>query len=254
MNGEREGSVTAAFVSIADSLVDDYDVVDMLEQLTGDCARLIAVESVGMLLADAEGVLQVAAASSKRMRLMELYQVQCREGPCLDCYRDGVPVLVADLDQERARWPDFVTVAREVGYASVHAVPIRLRENVLGALGLFGTAPGALSDEDLALARALAHVGAIALVTNKATADAAEVNAQLQTALDSRVLIEQAKGLLSEQAGIDMDTAFVLLRRYAREHNTRLQDLAQALVARELPARQVLDYARTRATPGSLRE
>jgi len=246
MSAERERSVSAAFVSIADSLVDNYDVLNMLEGLAGDCARLLAVESVGVLLADADGVLQVAGASSPRMRLMALYQVQCRQGPCLDAYRSSAAVLVPDLGQETARWPDFATVAVEAGYASVHTVPLRLRGKVLGTLGLFGIVPGALDEADLDLAEAFAHAASIALTARRATADAAEVNAQLQTALNSRVVLEQAKGILAQHGDLDMDNAFAVLRRYARDHNLRLSGVAAALVAREVPPGQVLEHGRTK--------
>lgn len=251
MNRERERSVTAAFVTIANSLVEDYDIADLYSALTSDCARLLDVESVGMLLAGRDGILRVAAASSEQLRLTKLNQVQRREGPCLDCYSSGAPVLAPDLSREHARWPDFVALATAAGYASVHAVPMRLRDTVLGSLGLFGTSPGVLNEGDLRLAQALAHVASIALVVNKAATDRAAVNEQLQTALNSRVVLEQAKGLLGQVGDLDMDHAFEILRRYARDRNLRLSDVAAAVVSRELAAQLVLDHVRAQLRRGS---
>lgn len=248
MKAERERPITEAFRAIADSLVDDYEITDMLTGLTVDCARILDIASVGILLADEKGVLQVAATSTERMQLMELYQVQCRQGPCLDCYRDGTAVLVADLNRQRKRWPDFAAVALEAGYASVHAVPLRFRGKVLGTVGLFGTRPGALNAEDLKLAQAIGHVAGVALVTNKATADQIVINTQLQTALNSRVVLEQAKGVLAHSGNLDVEQAFTMLRGYARDHNLRLKDIAGAVVSRELPTGQVLDHARAKTT------
>jgi transcriptional regulator with GAF, ATPase, and Fis domain len=239
----RARDVTQAFVDIANTLVDGTDVVDLLTGLTTDCAQLLDIESAGLLLADGHGTLHVVAASSERTRTLELFQLQREEGPCLDSYRSGSPVSIANLHAESHRWPQFVAAATAAGFASVHAVPMRLRETRLGTLGLFGTRAGALNDEDLRLGQALAHVASIALVADKAAADAATINHQLQTALTSRVAIEQAKGLLSQLGDLDMDDAFAAIRRFARDHNRRLTDVAEALVSRSLPVAQVLHHA-----------
>lgn len=247
MRPNRERAVTDAFVSLTGSLVDGLDLVDLLSELTEVCARLLDVASAGLLLADLRGVLHVMAASSERARNLELFQLQRQQGPCLDCYRGGTVVAVADLRQEEGRWPDFVAAATGAGFASVHAVPLRLRDTVLGAVGLFGTHTGVLNADDLRLAQALAHVAAVALVADKAAGDQAMVNEQLQIALTSRVVIEQAKGLLAQLDHLDMAEAFAVLRRYARDHNERLSTVAQALVSRELPTQRVLEHARSRA-------
>lgn len=251
MSGERERGVTDAFVSLANSLVDDFDLVDLLSGLTADCARLLEIASAGVLLADRQGVLQVLAASSEATRNLELFQLQRDQGPCLDCYHAGAPVGVADLAEHADRWPQFVEAAGAAGFASVHAVPLRLQDHVLGALGLFGTHVGDLPEEDLRLAQALGHVGSVAIVQGNAVADRAAIAEQLQGALDSRVVLEQAKGVVAQLGGMDMDQAFEALRGYARDHNERLAELARAVVARELPAQRLLEHVRSRAAKKS---
>lgn len=247
MNGDREHAVTQAFVSLANSLVEGFDIVELLSGLTTNCARLLDVASAGLLLADPRGALHVVAASSERTHNLELFQLQREEGPCLDCYHQAAPVTAADLPAETERWPQFVAAATEMGFLSVHALPMRLRDNVLGTLGLFGTRTGTLDEDDLNLAQALAHVASVAIVADKASTDQAIVNEQLQTALRSRVVIEQAKGLLAQLGDMDMEEAFAVLRHYARDHNERLSDLAGRMISREVSARSVLDHARSRA-------
>ena len=244
---ERERHIVAAFVSLSGELADGLDVVDLLTELTTDCARLLNITSAGLLLADAAGALHLLAASSEETRELELFQVQCAEGPCVDCFESGVPVSAADLAQEAERWPRFVPAAVAAGFASVHAVPMRLRNSVLGALNLFSTNVGPLSADDLDLAQALAHVAGVALVQDKAAADKDLIVSQLTTALTSRIVIEQAKGVLAQTGGIDMDQAFGALRRYSRDHNLRLSVVAVAVASRELPSQHVLDHASRKA-------
>jgi transcriptional regulator with GAF, ATPase, and Fis domain len=246
MSERQERDVTTAFVSLASSLVSGHDVVDLLNDLVTDCARLLDVASAGLLLADSHGVLHVLAASSQRTHHLEVFQVQREEGPCLDCYRDAAMVVVDDLEQAADRWPQFVKAARMAGFASVHALPMRMRDNVLGALGLFGTTIGLLNEEDLNLGQALADVASVALIQDKVAADRTAVNEQLQTALTSRVVIEQAKGVLAQQGNLDMTQAFAVLRRYSRDHNLKLTDVAQATVTRSLSAQQLISYVESR--------
>jgi transcriptional regulator with GAF, ATPase, and Fis domain len=250
MTAGRQADVSRAFVALANSMVEGVDVVDLLGGLTADCARLLDIASAGLLLADRRDVLHVVAASSERTRSLELFQLQREQGPCLDCFHSGAAVIVPDLSQEAQRWPAFVDAAAGAGFASVHALPMRLKDNVLGALGLFGTSAGRLTDEDLDLGQALAHVASVALVSDRATADRTLVTEQLQSALTSRVLVEQAKGLLAQLGDLDMDQAFGALRRYSRDHNERLGEVAARVVNRELGARDVLDHA---AAKGDLR-
>jgi hypothetical protein len=236
----REDEIVSAFISIARGLVSGADVIDVLGQLTADCARLLDVAAAGLLLADPRGSLHVVAASSERTEDLEAFQVQSSQGPCHDSYSDGRAVLVDDLAARGDRWPDFVPRALALGFKSVHAVPLRLRGTVLGALGLFGADVGALNDADLRLGQALADVATVALIQDRAASDAAAVNAQLQHALNSRVLLEQAKGVLSYSGELEMPAAFELLRSYARNHNLKIADVAAALVNRALPAEEVL--------------
>lgn len=248
MTDTRQREVTKAFVELASSLANGYDVLELLSTLTADCARLLDVSSAGLLLADARGTLHVMAASSERTRQLEAFQLQREQGPCRDCFLTGVAVNVADLSREVLRWPLFVPAAQGLGFTSVHAVPMRLREDVLGALGLFGTSVGSLNQDDLLLAQGLADVASVALVQDRAAADRTAVNEQLQTALSSRVVLEQAKGVLAQQGELDMPQAFAMLRQYARDHNERLTDVAQSVVSRTISAQQLLAYADARRT------
>ena len=242
----REDDIVAAFVSMAGSLAQGQDVTELLTQLTTDCARLLDVSAVGLLLADPRGALHVLAASSERVADLEAFQVQRAQGPCHSCYLDGLPVDVPDLAAAAARWPEFAACAAKAGVASVHAVPMRLRDTVVGALNLFGTTPGSLNEADLRLAQALADVATVALIQDRAATDRTIVDEQLQNALDSRVVLEQAKGVLAYRGDLDMSAAYAALRTYARDHHIKLTELARALVNRAVPAALVLDHARTR--------
>jgi transcriptional regulator with GAF, ATPase, and Fis domain len=247
MSTDREHTLTQAFVSIANSLVDGVDVVELLSGLTTDCARLLDVASAGLLLADGHGILHVLAASSERTRDLEIFQLQREQGPCLDCYHTGALVNVDDLEAEAQRWPQFVPAALDAGFASVHAVPMRLRDTVLGALNLFSNHVGPLEPDDLDLAQALAHVASIALVADKAASDAETINQQLQSALVSRIAIEQAKGVLAQHGNLDMEQSFAVLRQYARAHDQRLSEVARKLVTGELPPAELLEPSPAKA-------
>ena len=217
------------FVEMADTLVDDFDVIDFLHVLTERCVQLLGVSAVGILLTDGQGALQVVAASSERTRLLELFQLQTDQGPCVDCFRTGQPVSVADLTQATG-WPRFTAAAAEVGFGAVHAVPMRLRAEVIGALNLFDIEAGPLATDKLRIGQALADVATIGLLQQRAIQRRDTLAEQLQTALNSRILIEQAKGVLAERLHLDVADAFRLLRGRARGTNRRLSDLAQSIV------------------------
>lgn len=236
----REHEVAAAFVELAGSLVTGYEVVDLFTTLAERCTQLIDVAAVGLLLADPHGSLHVVAASSNDLLHLETFQVQQAEGPCLDCHGTGEPVSVADLDTTQDRWPRFVRAAHLAGFRSVHALPLRLGTTTIGAMGLFGTSRGSLAARDLQLGQALADVASIALVQQRAAADRSVVIEQLQHALDSRVAIEQAKGVIAQSGGVSMDEAFAVLRRHSRDHNLTLTDLARRVASRQLAATEVL--------------
>lgn len=218
------------FVELADNLVADFDLIDFLRLLTDRCVGLLGASAAGVLLADRDGELRVMAASDEQVRLLELFQLQNDEGPCLECFRTGIPVIVPDLTRELDRWPRFVTAAHRGGFGAVQALPMRLRDEVVGALNLFRAAPGPFDPAGTLVAQALADVATISLLQQRTTQRSNVLNQQLQTALNSRVLIEQAKGKLAERQGIDMERAFTALRGYARAHNRRLSDLARAFI------------------------
>jgi hypothetical protein len=227
---EREGQVLDAVVSLVDSLLDDFDVVELLTQLTERCAQLLDVASAGLLLADPRRQLHLMAATSDKTHDLELFQLQSDQGPCLDCYTTGVPVSVADLHAEIVRWPRFVDAATRNGFASVHAVPMRAAGMVLGALGLFGTTVGDLNPQDLIVAQTLAHIATVAIMQEHApTPDA--VLPRLQGALTSRVVVEQAKGYLRSRLGVSIEEASRLLRSYAHSHSVHLSELARTVVS-----------------------
>ena len=228
----REPEVTATLIRLADSLIEDFDLVDVLDELARDCVRLLGVTAAGLLLAGPTGELHVMAASSEQTRLLELFQLQREQGPCLDCYRRGEPVSATDLAVESHRWPLFARAALDTGYRSVHALPLRLRQQILGALNLFGDQPGALGEPAARLGQALADMATITILHERALRESELVAAQLQTALTSRIVIEQAKGVLAERGGLTMDDAFQVLRRHARDHNLRLHDVARGIVER----------------------
>jgi hypothetical protein len=225
----REARVLEAVVSLVDSLLDDFDVVDLLTELTERCAEVLDVASAGLLLADPLEQLRVLAATSDEARDLELFQLQADEGPCVDCYFTGQPVSVADIKSEAERWPRFVPAALDAGFASVHAVPMRAAGIVVGALGLFGTSPGALNEADLLVGQTLAHIASVAILQEHPPTPST-VMQQLRNALTSRVHVEQAKGFLRESLDVSVEQAFELLRHYAHTRGDHLTDVARRLM------------------------
>jgi hypothetical protein len=226
MDTPRETRVLAAVVTLVDSLLDDFDVVELLTDLTEQCARLLDVGAAGLLLAGPRKDLHLMAATSKRSRDLEMFQLQADEGPCLDCFVTGQPVSVPDLGTERDRWPNFAAAAVDAGFISVHAVPMRAAGTVLGALGLFGARIGALNEADLLVARTLAHVACVAILQDHPPTPVTVVP-PLQAALADRVVVDQATGYVSERLGVSAEDAFHLLRTYARTRAEHLTDAAR---------------------------
>jgi transcriptional regulator with GAF, ATPase, and Fis domain len=222
--------LSRTFVELTDTMVAGFDMIDFLHVLTGRSVELLEVSAAGLLLAGPRGELRVVAASSEAARLLELFQLQSDQGPCLDCFRSGKPVTVTDLSTQAGRWPRFAAAARDAGFTAVQALPMRLREQVIGALNLFRAAPGPFDPASISIGQALADVATISLLHERGMRHRETLNEQLQAALDSRVIIEQAKGKLAGRLGIDTDQAFSLLRDFARSRNLRLSDLARAFV------------------------
>jgi len=228
MDGDR---LLETFVELADTLIDDFDVIDFLHLLVDRCVELLDLDAAGLLLADRHGTLQLVANSNERVRLLELVQLRDADGPCLEAFATGEVVGHTDLASAHDRWPRFATAATEGGFAAVDAVPMRLRGEVIGALGLFRTTPGTLTGTALRTARALVDVATIGLLQERSIRHHEVLAEQLQTALTNRVVIEQAKGFIAHRLGVDMDGAFAALRGYARSRNTKLSEVAGSVIA-----------------------
>ena len=239
----REAKLARTLVELADTLVTDFDVVELLTLLTDRCVDVLEVDAAGLMLVSVEGDLRVMASSSEAARTLELFEVQAQEGPCLDCYRAGRPVVNEDLTALDERWPRFTPEALAGGFRAVHALPMRLRGNILGALNLFHVEPTYLQEDDIAAAQALADVATIAILQHRAAIEAQVLNEQLGQALNTRIVIEQAKGVIAERRRLTMEEAFAHLRTHARNHNRRLADVAREVIAGTLPA-EALDSPR----------
>jgi GAF domain-containing protein len=233
-------------VELADTLVADFDVVELLTRLADGCVDVLGVDAAGLMLAGPDGDLRVMASSSETMRVLELFELQSKEGPCLDCYRSGQPVVNQDLAVVNPRWPRFALEAYGAGFRSVHALPMRLRGTVIGALNLFHVELGEMREGDVDAAQALADVATIAILQHRATHEAQVVNQQLQHALNSRIVIEQAKGMVAERESLNMEQAFYTLRNHARNHNLRLVDVAEEVIGGSLAASALDRVPRTR--------
>lgn len=230
----RERLLTETFVVLADTLVRDFDMVDFLSLLSSRCVDLFGAADAGLMIADADGHMHLAASSSHRMELLELLEIQHDEGPCPDAFRAGHAVTCDDLRAATDRWPTFAPEASSAGFRSAHALPMRLRDDVIGALNLLGSTIGPMAPDDILVAQALADVATIGILQHRAAQEAKLVTGQLQYALRSRIVIEQAKGAVAHQLGVDMDQAFNALRQYSRDHNQRLITTANAIIDRSL--------------------
>ncbi|HMJ74564.1 MAG TPA: GAF and ANTAR domain-containing protein [Iamia sp.] len=228
--------VGRTFVELADTLVEGYDLIEFLQHLAERAVELLGVTEAGVVLADARGNLHALASSSERMRLLELIELQRADGPCLDCWRSGESVRADDLEEEAARWPSFAPAAVEAGFRSVYALPLRLRDDRIGALNLFAEGRDGLDEVDEALGQAMADVATIGIIHERAMSDRTSFSDQLRAALQTRITLEQAKGMVIEQAGVDADEAFALIRRFGRATGTRLSEVARALTTRALAA------------------
>ncbi len=226
----REMVLARTMVELADNLVDDFDVVELLTILADRCVDVLDVDAAGIMLVAPDGELALVTSSSESMELVELFELQSREGPCQDCFRTGRPVVNHDLTGDDSRWPRFAAVATGEGFRAADAIPMRLRSRIIGALNLFRSTPGSLNDDDVAVAQALADIATIAIVQHRALFDAQVLNEQLGAALTSRIVIEQSKGMIVQRRQVPVDDAFAMLRRHARNSNQRLADVARRIV------------------------
>jgi GAF domain-containing protein len=231
----REAMLARAFVRLADTLASDFDIVDFLHGLSADSVEILRAAAAGVMLADARGGLRLIASSDERMRLLELFELQGAQGPCLDAYSSGQAVQ-ANAADSRARWPDFAPQASDAGFQLMCAVPLRVRTDVIGALNLFRGSDEPFTGTELEIAQAMAEMAAIGLIQERAVRERNLLTVQLQAALNSRVIIEQAKGMISEYLTMTVDDAFKVLRDYAHYHNRRLSEVASDVVDRRIPS------------------
>jgi GAF domain-containing protein len=236
----RQDQLNQAFVALSDSLVHDFDILDVFDLLVRTCVEVLEVDSAGILLSDTWGRLRVAASSSEAMEALELFALQSEEGPCVESFRTGQPIAVSQLDHTHLRWPTFTRAALAAGYASVQALPMRLREQNIGALNLFHRRSEPMPDDDLRIAQALTDVATIAILKDSAEQSSQLLIGQLQHALDSRIVIEQATGRLAERGNLTQQQAFDLLRTYSRTRREKISGTADRIVKRTLSAEDVI--------------
>jgi transcriptional regulator with GAF, ATPase, and Fis domain len=230
----RDTRLLQTFATLADTLVADYDVVDLLQNLVDTCQQLLDTTAAGILLADDSGELDVVASTSEEIRLVEVMQLSAEAGPCVESYRTGRVVSLNDIGEAPAAWDDFRRSALEHGFSSVHAIPLRLRETTIGTLNLLRDRVGPLDPDDLVAAKAFADVATIGILHERSLRESQVITEQLQFALNSRVVIEQAKGVVSHTRSVPVDEAFALIRAYARSHQLGIGTVAAQLVARTL--------------------
>ena len=231
MTTVSEQRLATIFVEVADTLVGGFDLIEFMQMLADRVAGLVEHATVGLLLADEKDRLRFMAASDETTSLLELLQLQWRDGPCLDAFRTAEPVVNADLSAAAPRWPRFAPYATAAGFRSVHAFPLRLRTDVIGAMGVFGTDGAHLDAADAQIMQALADVAAIGLLQERTVHHSKVLTEQLQGALNNRIIIEQAKGAVAQAHDVSVDEAFELIRAYARRSRRRLSDVALRVAA-----------------------
>jgi GAF domain-containing protein len=247
---DTDRRVREVFIELMDTLVTDFDIIEFLQRLATRCAELLDVSACGILLADQHGVLNLVGASTHEARLLELAQLQDVAGPCVDAYRSGEPVRCANLSVGDPRWPMFTAAAWSAGFGAVQALPMRLRDQRVGALNLFSSVPGALDDDMVGLGQAFADAATIGILHQRAMARGDVVDEQLQAALHGRIVIEQAKGFLAERLDLTVERAFIVMRRYARENHRKLTDVAADIAVGRLDLARQPAQETTLAPPG----
>jgi GAF domain-containing protein len=230
----RAEKIFDVFATLADSLVAGYEVLDILQTLVDACHDTLDVDSAGILLANSSGGLEVVASTSEANALIETMQLDADAGPCVDSFRSRSVVSLPDVERSPDKWNKFAATALSVGIHSVYAIPLRLRETTIGTLNLMRTERGELNQHDIRAAQAFADVATIGILQERTLRDASVVRDQLQHALNSRVVIEQAKGVVAETANISVEEAFTVIRNLARSKQLALRSVAEQLVAGEL--------------------
>ncbi|MEV0318640.1 GAF and ANTAR domain-containing protein [Streptomyces sp. NPDC050658] len=240
-NASRERLLAEAFVEMAEYLTDEFDAAEFLRNLALRCVELLGVAAAGVMLGTPEGELRLGAASNGHPWVLDLFTMQRDQGPSLDCYRSGEAHTNIALGgrQAHAIWPDFAVGSRAAGFAMAQVLPLRLRGETLGVLNLFQAKADVLGPDEIALAQALADVAAIAIVQRRSLERTEAERDQLQAALNSRISIEQAKGVLAERWQCTVDEAFTALRRHARANQLRLAEFARQVVAGEVDTAQI---------------
>ena len=233
---DRERQLAEVFVRLADTLADDFDIVEFLQRLSADAVEILGAETAGVMLSDGHGGLRLLASSEERMRLLELFELQNQQGPCLDAFHTGRAVT-ASAAEGRERWPEFARAAGEQGFLFMCAAPLQVRGTVLGALNFFRATDEPFTENEMRVAQAMAKVAGTGLLQQRTINERQLLSEQLQAALQSRVVIEQAKGVLAEYLGITVDEAFVQLRSHARNANRKLTDLAREVANKTMDAR-----------------
>ena len=237
----RETRINSAFVAVADTLTTDFDIVDLLHTLVEQCTEILDTTAGGLMLVDADGNLQLMTSTSEAADLVEVMQLAASEGPCIECFTTGTAVSVPNIQATDGRWPAFQKAANESGFQSAHATPLKLRGTIIGTMNLFGVKPEALTDRDAAVAQALADVATIGILQERLVRESTILAEQLHAALDSRIVIEQAKGMIAHSLSIDMDEAFTVLRSHARSNNLTIRYVAEEISNRRLSVRRKSD-------------
>ncbi len=245
---ERETRISAAFVAVADTLTTEFDVVDLLDTLVHESVAILSMEAGGIMLADGAGELQLMTSTSEAANLVELMQLAAASGPCIDCFKGGVAISVSDIGEEASRWPEFSKAALAEGFLSALATPMKLRGRVIGTMNLFGESTAEVDERDAALAQALADVATIGILQERLIREGHLIEEQLQHALDSRVMIEQAKGVIAHSLSLSMDDAFGLLRKFARDRNLTIRSVAKRVSDRELAVQEMAGAVKRDAT------
>ncbi|MFJ8827480.1 GAF and ANTAR domain-containing protein [Streptomyces sp. NPDC102467] len=237
----REQQLARAFVALADTVSPGFDPLALFETLVGDCVQLLDVQASAVMMADARGGLRTMAASDEQAAFLELLQLQTGRGPCMQCYRSKTPVHVTDLEQAKDQWPRLVSAALDAGFRSMHALPLRVHEQIIGAVNLFRTSPGNMNADDTAVGQALADIAALSLLnwTNEAPRDG-DIITRVQSAIVAKATVEMAKGMIARYGGLSIPDASTALHAYTQRRQARLSETAQALTERTLDLAEII--------------